>query len=279
MNSNIHNFLFILKKYEEYDRIMMVIFMKSPIGILDMGIENISILNLLQANFKYEHFIYVNDLECPNYEGLPEKTIFNRVQDNVEFLMAKNVKLIIVVSNTILEYCYDYFNDIQVPVINIIDIITSFINDKYEFKNIALMAKESIIDANIYQKNLRYKHLYNINTDLLDEVINDNKFKTQLSFNLTKDTLKTVLSKDVDVIVPTYFNLLLFRTEIKEYMSSAIILELMSVFVDKITAALLAIENIYLKQKGKIEIYVNSDKINFYHLINKKIKVLKKGSK
>lgn len=279
MNSNIHNFLFLLKKYEEYDRIMMVIFMKSPIGILDMGIENISILNLLQANFKYEHFIYVNDLECPNYEGLPEETIFNRVQDNVEFLMAKNVKLIIVVSNTILEYCYDYFNDIQVPVINIIDIITSFINDKYEFKNIALMAKESIIDANIYQKNLRYKHLYNINTDLLDEVINDNKFKTQLSFNLTKDTLKTVLSKDVDVIVPTYFNLLLFRTEIKEYMSSAIILELMNVFVDKITAALLAIENIYLKQKGKIEIYVNSDKINFYHLINKKIKVLKKGSK
>ena len=248
--------------------------MKSPIGILDMGIDNISILNLVQNAFRYEHFLYVNDLECPEYEGLPIDEILNRVKRNVAFLLSKNVKLIIVVSNTILEYCYNYFNEIRVPVINIFDIITTYLNDKYEHKNMALLANENIMNANIYQKKLRYNHLYSIISNKLDEIVVDNKLKTQLSFDQTKEVFKPVITKDVDIIIPTSFNLLLLTTEIAEYMRESEILPLGNLIIDKITAALLAIENLYSKRKGKAEVFINKKSINFNHLINKKIKVL-----
>ena len=248
--------------------------MKSPIGILDMGIDNISILNLLQKNFKFEHFIYVNDLDCPEYEGLSEEEILKRVETNVSFLLSQNVKLIIVVSNTILEYCYHYFNDIRVPVINIFDIITSYINDKYEHKNMVLLANENIMNANIYQKKLRYNHLYNIISNRLDDIVKDNRLKTQISFDVTKESFKPVMKRDVDVIIPTTFNLLLLNIEINEYMKESEIMPLESLIIDKITAALLAIENIYIKKKGKVEVFINKQDFNYYHLINKSIKVL-----
>lgn len=248
--------------------------MKPPIGILDMGIDNISILNILQNAFQCEHFIYVNDQECPEYEGLANEVILERVKKNVSLLLSLNVKLIVVVSNTILEYCYDYFNEIDVPVINIMDIITAYVNDKYEHKNMALLANENITNANIYQKRLRYNHLYNLISNKLDAIIVSNKLKTQVSFDNTKEVFKVVFKKDVDIIIPTTFNLLLLYTEIKEYMKDAELLPLGDIIIEKIKAALLAIENIAIKGKGKIQIYLNKKYINFGHLINKKMKVL-----
>lgn len=248
--------------------------MKPPIGILDMSIDNISLLTMLQKAFKYEHFIYVNDQECPEYEGLTEEVILGRVKKNVSFLLSHNVKLIIVVSNTILEYCYDYFNEINVPVINIMDIITAYVNDKYEHRNMVLLANENITNANLYQKRLRYNHIYTLVSNKLDALIIDNKCKMQISFDSTKEVFKSVMKKDVDVIIPTTFNLLLLNTEIKEYMRETELLALDTIIVEKIKAALLAIENIAPRGKGKVQIFINKDIINFRHLINKKMKVL-----
>ncbi|MFA7127142.1 MAG: hypothetical protein WC182_06295 [Bacilli bacterium] len=67
---------------------------KSPIGILDMNIENISILNDLAKAFPHEHFIYVYDPECPQYEGLSEEEIQLRVIKNLNYLISRQVKLI-----------------------------------------------------------------------------------------------------------------------------------------------------------------------------------------
>jgi glutamate racemase len=251
---------------------------KTPIGILDMGIDNTSILNYLASEFKSEHFIYVNDLECPDYEGLEVDLIYERVKNNVQFLMSKNVKLIIVVSNTIIEYCKDYFNEINVPVINIVDTIINYVNDNYEHKNMVFLSRDNIMKSNMYQKHLRYNHLYNIVCDKLDELVIKNKMKTNDSFVGTKEIFKTVLKKDVDIIIPTTVNIMLLTTEINEYMRDTEIVCLPQLFIEKIKAALITNENMNLKGKGKVEVYINTPivTIDFKHLLKIKFDLKKR---
>lgn len=249
----------------------------APIGIIDMGIHNISILNALGNEFKTENFIYINDLEKNDYEGLAEEEIQKRVQVHTEFLLAKKVKLIVVVSNTIMEYCRDYFEAIAVPVVNIVDSIINQVNSCYEHRNMAFMATDNITKANIYQKNFRYNHLYNIISDTLLVVVEENKMKTSASFNATLEAFKPVFKKDIDVIIPTAFNFLLLNTEISEYMKEIDILNLNALFIEKVKAALLTIENLNYRGKGKVTIVINMPvvKVEFRHLLKVKYEIKK----
>jgi len=249
---------------------------KTPIGIIDMGVENLSILNYLSKAFKYEDFIYINDLEVPEYEGLAEDVIQKRIEANVEKLLSFNVKLIIVVSNTIIEYHRNYFNEISVPVVNIVDTIIDYINDNYEHKNMAFIATENIINANLYQKYFKYNHLYNLVSDSMEEFLTKNLVKTNESFNLTRELIKTVIKKDLSIIIPSSFNMMLIETEINEFLPNGNILNINEIMSDKIKAALLAIENFSTKKLGKTTIIINVSKKDFKytHLLDVKYKLI-----
>ena len=242
---------------------------KTPIGILDMGIDNLSILNYLSQVFKNEHFIYINDLENPDYEALTEDNIEVRVRKNVEELLARNVKLIVVVSNTIVEYCREYFDKIDIPVINIVDSIIDYVNENYEHKNMAFIATLNIINANLYQKFFKYNHLYNLVSDDIEKFLHNHKVKTSESFDLTRDLLRSVLKKDINIIIPSSFNMMLLKTEMAEYLPTAILINLFNIIEDKIKAALLTIENFCKKGRGSVEIIININKkdVDFSNLL------------
>ncbi|MFA6627970.1 MAG: aspartate/glutamate racemase family protein [Bacilli bacterium] len=227
---------------------------KSPIGILDMNIENISILNDLAKAFPHEHFIYVYDPECPQYEGLSEEEIQLRVTKNLNYLISRQVKLIVTVSSTIVEYCRDLLEQAFVPVVNIVDSIVDEVNNRYEHKNMIFLANEYMVQANLYQKNLRYNHLYAIYSDNLNRLIKDQKMKTSDSFRLMRENMRLLLSKDVDVIVLGHVNLMLLKTEIHEFLPEADILDIGALLVEKVKAALLTVENMSMRGKQIIEI-------------------------
>ena len=250
---------------------------KSPIGILDLGINSISLLNTLAVQFPYEDFIYVNDFEQVEYEGLEFGVIENRIKNNVDFLLQYGVKLIVVVSNTIIEYYESHFEEIPVPVVNVVDSIINFVNDNYEHKNMVFLARDNIMKANMYQKNFRYNHLYSIASDNLLSIVKTNKTKTNESFMATKEALKVLFKKDVDIIIPSNVNLMLLRTEMNEYVKETEILNVSTLLVEKIKAALLAIENFYNKRKGKILILVKSNTSlpPIHHLLTVRHKIIK----
>lgn len=227
---------------------------KQAIGILDMNIDNIAIINYLEAQLPLENFIYVYDPECLQYEGLPEEEIKIRVQKNIDYLLSRQVKLIIAVASTIVEYCMDILNAIKVPVVNILDSIIDEVNNVYEHKNMVLLAEEAVIQANIYQKNIRYNHLYSIPSEALLNLVKEQKMKTTESFRGVNEVFSSMQAKEVDLIIPTSINLLLLKTEIREYMAEAQLLDVALILVEKTKAALLTLENLANRKKGTIEL-------------------------
>lgn len=250
----------------------------TSIGILDLGLDNISILNSLYNGLRSESFFYVNDLACHRYEGLENNIILKRVENSVDFLLKQKIKLLIVISAEIIEYCQEYFNSLPIPVINIVDTIISCVNRDFEHRNMLLLARKDILNANLFQKNFEYNHLYNIDSEKLERIVLENKTKTSLSFHTTQELFKPIAKKDVNVIIPVSVALENLLIEFREYLPNAKLLDLGNEIVEKTKAALLTIDNLNIKGKGKIKIFINvdKDKVNIKHLLNIKYKIFER---
>lgn len=86
-------------------------------------------------------------------------------------------------------------------------------------------------------------------------------------------------TKEIDIIVPTTVNLLLVKTEIKEFMPDAELLEVGALLSEKAKAALLTIENLAHRGRGRTYLPQISRKQKFSFnklLFNKRIVYAKK---
>ena len=262
---------------------------KKPIVILDEGFQGINIFKGLSEIYKNEDFVYVNDYLNYPYEGKEEEVINKYVKEKIEFIKMLNVKALIIVNSAIIEYCDNYLQNLKLPLVRIDEAIISYIASEYEQKNIALVAPESIIKANIYQKNFKYNHLYAIFSDELEKVVMDKKVKTALSFSKMREAVKFILNKEVDIFLMVDSIIENLYTEIHEYINTG----KMSSMTEVIDLSLKH-KNICNNTKGRGKRYIYSDlekkefmekayffnmKCDYELIENKKQEIIKKQEK
>ena len=233
---------------------------KMPIGIIDVSVDGLYILNPLTKDFKNEDFIYINDIKNFPYEGKDVDVINKYVKANIDRLINLNVKMLIVISDTIVEYCNEYLQTLKIPVINIVQSIIKYTNENYEQKNIVFCAKSYILKANLYQKFINYNHLYNVSSDELESIIIENKLKTSKAFSVSESTFKVVSKKDCDVLVITSPWIELLKIEISEFLDVDEMIKLGEVVANEIRKLNLGTNS---RGKGKITIVSNIDKKEF----------------
>lgn len=233
---------------------------KNPIGILDSGFEGLTVVEKMTKGLKNEDIIYINDCENYPYEGKATADIVSYVQKNVEFLLTQNIKLLVVVSDVIVEYCSDYLSTLSIPVLNSVNAIIDYVHNKYEQKNLALFARNDILESNIYQKNFKYNRLYNIPSDDIEALINQNEIKTSASFAAINEATKVINKRSVDVIIPSSPFLIKLKTEFTEYLEYTEIIDIGSIICRKIEEMELPL---YDKKKGNLYCYSILQKAEF----------------
>lgn len=225
---------------------------KEYIGIIDMSFEGLSALQVISQELKNENLLYVNDPKhCP-YEGRGSEEIVELVSRSYEKIKSYNLKMLVVISDTICEYAIDYLENLDLPVVNIMDCIVKSINKKYSQKNILLLSKKSVLEANIIRKDITYNRLYTVEADKLVEIVENRKVKTGESFSAVNSLFKNVSSKEVDLIVSSSPCLGLLKTEFKEYLKSGEVLDIASLISSEIIKRLK--ENLSTSKKGSISI-------------------------
>lgn len=223
---------------------------KKIIGVLDLNIDNISILNSLRDTFKNDDIYYINDTSIENVDEMDKNEFNNIIDANIKFLLTKNIEVLVVVSDSIVEYCSELFESLNIPVINVIDETVNYVNEFFEYKNVGFLSSNSMIEANIYQKNIRYNHLYSMAGDDLIRLIRTHLVKTSESFQETKNVIASVYKKDLDFIVPSMVNFLMVKTEIHEYLKDVEIINIGQILVDCVKNALYKDQELPLKGKG-----------------------------
>ncbi len=242
------------------------------IGVLDMNIDNIYVLNAIRSRFITDDIYYINDTEMETFDEMDTKEIHNHVNNNINYLLSKNVDIIVVVSDSIVEYCEDLFQDIQIPVVKIVDETIEYVNNNFEYKNIGFLSTTTMIEANIYQKNFKYNHLFNMNGDKLKYLIRNQLVKTSESFQEVRNIIAPVFKKDLDVIVPTLVNYLMVRTEINEFLKDVSIVSVDEILCNKIEKIIYNDQKLPSKGKCKTYICLSKDEIDLKQL-NRIVKI------
>lgn len=235
---------------------------KKIIGVLDMNIDSIYLLNAMRNTFKNDDIYYINDANLETYEGMEVEEINAYVKKNLDYLLSLNVDVVVVSDPTIIEYCEELLINTQVKVVNIVEESINYINENYEYKNIGFLSNGAIIEANIYQKNFRYNHLYNMNGDELINLIRTHLVKTTETFQETKNIIAPVFKKDLDVIIPSHVNFLMIKTEIHEFLKDVDIVPIDVIICDKIKHLIHDYDVLPKKGKGKTFIYVKDTNDN-----------------
>lgn len=233
----------------------------TPIGLLDGGFEGINIFNELTRKYPAQSFIYINDAKFFNGDISDTEELNLHIKANIDCLLNKGVKIIICLSYELMILCKELFESSNFIIYYLSNNLIEYVNNKYEHKNIAFLAKEIILKENIFQKDFKYNHLYNIPCDDLEKLIMNKQTKTALSFETVKNVCKNAMNKQLDAIVFLDSILSYLKIEFKEYITYKEIVDLSEIAILKIKNKLVTV--------GKSQNYIISSVTKNEFLDNK----------
>ena len=123
------------------------------IGIIDSGVGGLTAAKELRVLLSQESIIYLGDNANVPYGNRSKEEIYMLTKKLVDFLIKKDVKLIAVACNTISSLLDEYFLDLRIPIVSIINPTAQHVYDK-QLKKIGVIATEFTINSGIYEKYL-----------------------------------------------------------------------------------------------------------------------------
>ncbi|MUK86943.1 glutamate racemase [Ornithinibacillus sp. L9] len=131
--------------------------MNKPIGVIDSGVGGLTVVHELMRQLPKEKLIYLGDtLRCP-YGPRPEHEVVQFTWDMVEFLLEKDVKMIVVACNTATAYTLKELQDhLSIPVVGVIQPGARAAIKNTKNNHVGIIGTEGTIRSNAYIEALQY---------------------------------------------------------------------------------------------------------------------------
>ena len=185
---------------------------KKPIGVFDSGIGGLTVLEKLMEKFPNEDFIYVADQgHCP-YGTKTEEGIKECVLNVGKYLIAKDVKAIVIACNTASLFI-KYLQEItEIPVISVIEPTCMAAINKTENKKVAVLATIATINKGAYQALLKENNVtpFGVACSEFVDFVENYELTDPLGQEIVSKKLEELKDKGVDTLIHgcTHFSLL-----------------------------------------------------------------------
>ncbi|HHX67246.1 MAG: glutamate racemase [Miniphocaeibacter sp.] len=127
-----------------------------PIGVYDSGFGGLSVLKELRNKLPNEDYVYFGDTKRIPYGSKDKETIQLFSKQITNFLIEKNVKMIILACNTVTANAMEYLQaNFNIPIIGIIESGVKSALSSTNNKIIAVLGTEATINSEVYTKNLK----------------------------------------------------------------------------------------------------------------------------
>ena len=126
-----------------------------PIGMFDSGIGGLTVYKEVKKIFPNESIIYLGDTKRFPYGSKTKENIIEISKQCIDFLISKNVKLVIIACGTATSQALDDLKEVyDIPIIGIIDPTISYIKEN-NYKNIGIIATRGTINSNTWERKLK----------------------------------------------------------------------------------------------------------------------------
>lgn len=132
---------------------------KRPIGLFDSGVGGLSVLKKLIELLPNEEFIYLGDTKNFPYGNKSKESIIDLSRKNVNFLISKNVKMIIIACGTATSQSLDILKkEYSIPIIGIIDPTIKYLTKTHTKKEtIGIIATSGTIKSGVWENKIKEK--------------------------------------------------------------------------------------------------------------------------
>ncbi len=145
------------------------------VGLFDSGIGGLTVLKVLKEKYPNNDYIYFGDTKNVPYGDKTKEELLVLARSNINFLISKNVDMIIVACGTVSSNCLDILiNEYDIPIISIVKPTIDYLNNS-TYNNIGIIATHATINSHIFKNNIN-KQVYEIETSKLVPIIESNDY-------------------------------------------------------------------------------------------------------
>ena len=120
------------------------------VGIFDSGIGGINVLSTLVKEYPNNEYIFYGDTKNLPYGDKTCEELFFLASKAIDFLLTKNVDIIIIACGTISSTCYDLLKSkYDIPIYDIISPTINYLK-KSKYNSIGVIATRRTIESNIF---------------------------------------------------------------------------------------------------------------------------------
>ncbi len=128
---------------------------ENPIGIFDSGIGGLTVVKKIDSFLPNEHFVYFGDTARVPYGSKSNSTVIDYSIQNTNFLLKKNVKMVIVACNTASSIAIPALEEkFHIPIIDMIEPGTRMALEKTRSGRIGVIGTYATINNKAYSKEL-----------------------------------------------------------------------------------------------------------------------------
>lgn len=121
------------------------------IGVFDSGVGGVNVLSCLIEKYPNNEYIFFGDTKNLPYGDKTKEELMNLASQAIDFLISKNVDIIVIACGTISSNCYkELKKKYHIPLYDIISPTIRFI-EKCDYSNIGVIATSRTIESNIFK--------------------------------------------------------------------------------------------------------------------------------
>ncbi|MBN8221597.1 MAG: glutamate racemase [Spirochaetes bacterium] len=178
-----------------------------PVGVFDSGLGGLTVLKEIHKVLPSENLIYFGDTARVPYGNKSAATIIRYSREIAEFLIARDVKAIVVACNTASSYALDALRGMtDIPVLGVIDPAVRSLTQKAPRKSTAgLIATKSTIASHAYDAALERhrgdQFLVSRACPLLVPLIEEGYAESQAADLILRDYLGPMVERGVEYLL------------------------------------------------------------------------------
>lgn len=251
---------------------------KRPIGMLDSGVGGLTVYKEVRKKFPNEDIVYFGDTKSFPYGNKSKESIIELARAGVEFLISKNVKLIVIACGTATSQALDTLkNEYDIPIIGIIEPTAKFIAENENIKNVGVIATNGTIRSNCWENTLKKLnkslHIENRACPMLAPMAEEGWTENEIAKLAIHEYIKDFSKIDALVLGCTHYPL--YTKILEEELPNVKIINTGTMIAYEIEKILNeGLEN-NKKNSGKLDIYLSDTECNFIDVAKKILNVSK----
>ena len=175
------------------------------IGVFDSGVGGLTVLAEIRKNLPNENIIYLGDTKNFPYGSRSKEEIIEFAIQNVETLIQKNVKIIVIACGTATSQALETLKQkFDIPIIGIIEPTVEYVKNQ-DYQEIGVIATEGTIRSGAWEQKLKEKmpeiKVINKACPMLATIAEEGKAQSQEGRQVIKEYMKPFKEKQINKII------------------------------------------------------------------------------